>query len=152
MSLDPLLSAPWVIQVHAFGAMAAFLLGIVQFTAPKGTLPHKALGVIWLVIMFTIATSSIFIRPSIIPDLPIHKWFSFIHLFTVLTFIGIVQGVYYLTRGGDNLKKHKNAFMGMFVGGLVIAGVFAFLPGRIMHKVVFGNDTTVSRIEGPVSN
>ena len=37
MSLEPLLEAPWVIQVHAFAAVAAFFLGIVQFAAPKGT-------------------------------------------------------------------------------------------------------------------
>jgi uncharacterized membrane protein len=28
--------------------------------------------------------------------------------------------------------------LGLFVGALVIAGVFTFLPGRIMHAVVFG--------------
>jgi uncharacterized membrane protein len=27
---------------------------------------------------------------------------------------------------------------GLFVGGLLIAGVFAFLPGRLMWRVVFG--------------
>jgi uncharacterized membrane protein len=29
--------------------------------------------------------------------------------------------------------------MRLFIGALVIAGVFTFLPGRIMHAVVFGN-------------
>ena len=28
--------------------------------------------------------------------------------------------------------------IGLFTGALVIAGVFTFLPGRIMHEVVFG--------------
>jgi uncharacterized membrane protein len=28
--------------------------------------------------------------------------------------------------------------VGLFVGALVIAGVFTFLPGRIMHAVAFG--------------
>jgi uncharacterized membrane protein len=28
--------------------------------------------------------------------------------------------------------------MSLFVGALVIAGVFTFLPGRIMHAVLFG--------------
>ena len=28
--------------------------------------------------------------------------------------------------------------LGLFIGALVIAGVFTFLPGRIMHAVVFG--------------
>jgi uncharacterized membrane protein len=27
----------------------------------------------------------------------------------------------------------------IFVGALVIAGLFTFWPGRIMHAVVFGN-------------
>jgi uncharacterized membrane protein len=29
--------------------------------------------------------------------------------------------------------------MSLFLGALVIAGVFTFLPGRIMHAVVFGS-------------
>ncbi len=28
--------------------------------------------------------------------------------------------------------------LGLFLGALVIAGIFTLLPGRIMHKVVFG--------------
>ncbi len=27
---------------------------------------------------------------------------------------------------------------GIFAGGLVIAGLFTFVPGRIMHAVTFG--------------
>jgi uncharacterized membrane protein len=29
--------------------------------------------------------------------------------------------------------------LGLFLGALVIAGIFTFLPGRIMHAVVFGS-------------
>jgi uncharacterized membrane protein len=29
--------------------------------------------------------------------------------------------------------------IGIFTGALVIAGLFTFLPGRIMHAVAFGN-------------
>ena len=39
MSLQPLLDAPWVIQVHAFSAMAGFLLGVIQFAAPTTDAP-----------------------------------------------------------------------------------------------------------------
>ena len=48
MSLAPLLEAPGTIPLHAFAAMAAFALGIVQFAAPKGTLPHRTIGWIWV--------------------------------------------------------------------------------------------------------
>lgn len=138
MSLEPLLEAPWVIQVHAFSAMAAFALGVIQFTAPKGTLPHKAIGALWIVLMTTIVISSIFIRPSVFPDLPFWQWFSWIHIFTVITTVGIVGGLIHLFRGGANLKRHKGPFASIFIGGLVIAGGFAFMPGRIMHQVAFG--------------
>ena len=137
MSLEPLLSASWVIQVHAFGAMAAFVLGVIQFAAPKGTLPHKTIGALWIVLLSAIAVSSIFIRPSVYPGLPFLKWFSWIHIFTLLTFYGIAQGVFLLLHGGQALKYHSRPFTGVFIGGLVIAGVLAFLPGRIMHQVVF---------------
>ena len=43
MSLAPLLDAAPAIPVHAFAAMAAFVLGVVQLTAPKGTLPHRTI-------------------------------------------------------------------------------------------------------------
>ena len=137
MSLEPLLSAPWVIQVHAFGAMTAFVLGLIQFAAPKGTLPHKTIGALWIILLSAIAVSSIFIRPSVYPGLPFLKWFSWIHIFTLLTFYGIAQGVFLLLRGGPALKFHSRPFTGVFIGGLFIAGVLAFLPGRIMHQVVF---------------
>jgi len=138
MSLEPLLAAPVVIQVHAFGAMAAFVLGIVQFIAPKGTLLHRTLGLIWMVVMATIIVSSIFIRPALYPGLPLHRWFGPIHLFTLLTTVGLVRGGLFLLQGGPDLKKHKFPFFGIYIGGLIIAGGFAFLPGRIMYKVVMG--------------
>ena len=138
MSFEPLLTAPLVIQIHAFGAMTAFALGLFQFMAPKGTLPHKAIGAIWILLMTVIAVSSIFIRPSLYPGLPVTQWFSFIHLFTLLTFYSVIQGSYFLLRGGPSLKAHSKTFIGLFIGGLIIAGGFAFLPGRIMHAVVFG--------------
>lgn len=138
MSWQPLLEAPLVIQIHAFSAMAAFALGVLQFAAPKGTLPHKSLGVVWVLLMTAIAVSSIFIRPAFYPGLPIMQWFSWIHIFTVITAFFIVEGVLLLLGGGPMLKKHSGSFLSIFIGGLVLAGGFAFLPGRIMHQVVFG--------------
>ena len=44
MSFAPLLNAAPAIPVHAFAAMAAFVLGVVQLAGPKGTLPHRTLG------------------------------------------------------------------------------------------------------------
>ena len=45
-----------------FAAMSAFVLGLVQFAAPKGTLPHRTLGWIWVSLMVSVAVSSFWIH------------------------------------------------------------------------------------------
>ena len=131
MSLDPLLAAPLVVQVHAFAAMAAFVLGIVQFAAPKGTLPHRTLGYIWVGLMLLVAASSFTIHGS-------GQWggFSAIHLLSMLVLVLIPLAV--LAAHRHHVNTHRWAMIGLFGGALVIAGAFTLLPGRIMHRVVFG--------------
>src|SRR5258705_2428954 len=62
MNLAPLLNAAPVVQVHAFAAMAAFAMGVVQLAAPKGTLPHRTIGWIWAALLLAISVSSFFIH------------------------------------------------------------------------------------------
>jgi uncharacterized membrane protein len=132
MTFAPLLDAAPVIQVHAFAAMAAFSMGVIQIAAPKGTLPHRTIGWIWVVLMLTIAVSSFFIHS-------IRLWgpFSPIHLLSIFTLIMLPLAV--LRAHRHMVIAHRNAMLGLFVGALVIAGAFTFLPGRIMHAVVFGS-------------
>ena len=42
--------------------MSAFVLGLVQFAGPKGTLPHRTLGWIWVLLMAAVAASSFWIH------------------------------------------------------------------------------------------
>ena len=132
MSLAPLLDASPVIQLHAFAAMSAFVLGLVQFARPKGTLPHRALGFTWLALMLTVAISSFWIHEIRM----VGPW-SPIHLISIYVLTMIPLAVYYARR--HNIRGHSRTVIGMFVGGLVIAGLFTFVPGRIMHAVVFGD-------------
>jgi uncharacterized membrane protein len=37
------------------------------------------------------------------------------------------------------VTRHRGRMIGLFVGALVVAGLFTFWPGRIMHAVVFGS-------------
>lgn len=138
VSLQPLLDASLVIQAHAFAAMAAFILGVIQLLAPKGTLPHRTIGLVWIALMLIVAGTSAFIYRPTQPGDPFWARFSLIHLFTIITAYGLIHGGYLLARGGPALKYHARPFISVFIGGLVIAGVLAFLPGRIMHEVVFG--------------
>ena len=131
MTLAPLLAAAPVIQLHAFAAIAAFTLGVVQLAAPKGTLPHRTVGWTWVVLMTVIAASSFFIHS-------IRLWgpFSPIHLLSIFTLAVLPRAV--LNAHRHKVEAHRNAMLGLFFGALVIAGAFTFLPGRIMHAVAFG--------------
>ena len=79
MTLTRLRAAPAVVQLHGFAAMAAMVLRLAQFVAPKGTRRHRGFGWAWVVLMVAVAVSS-----------------------------------------------------------FGITGLFTVMPGRIMHRVVFG--------------
>jgi uncharacterized membrane protein len=131
MSLAPLLNASPTIQVHAFAAMAAFAVGLVQLSAPKGTLTHRTIGGFWVLLMLVVASSSFFIHT-------IRLWgpWSPIHLLSIFTLIMLPIAVWQAHRHA--VERHRWTMISLFVGALVIAGVFTLLPGRIMHAVVFG--------------
>ena len=131
MSLAPLLNAAPEIQIHAFAAMAAFALGIVQFAAPKGTLPHRTLGWIWVVLMLVISASSFLIHG-------IRIWgpWSPIHILSVFT--PSMLAVALVAARSQRVRAHKITMMSVFAGALVLAGLFTLVPGRIMHTVLVG--------------
>jgi uncharacterized membrane protein len=130
VSLEPLLSASPAIQLHAFAAMSAFVLGLVQLAAPKGTLPHRTLGGIWVAIMFVVAISSFFIH-----QLRIWGPWSPIHLLSIFTLVMLPLGVW--RAHNHQVQRHRWIMISLFFGALVIAGLFTLVPGRIMHAVVF---------------
>jgi uncharacterized membrane protein len=89
MTLSPLLDASPAIVLHATAAMAAFALGIVQFAAPKGTIPHRTVGWIWVGLMLAVALSSFLIHE-------IRLWgpWSPIHLLSIFTLVTLPLAVW----------------------------------------------------------
>jgi uncharacterized membrane protein len=130
VTLQPLLTAPFIIQTHALAAITAFVIGLVQLTAPKGTIPHRLIGWSWVMLMLTVAVSSLFIHK-------IRMWgpWSPIHLLSILVLVTLPLAVMHARR--HDIAQHRIAMLTLFTGALVIAGGFTFLPGRIMHAVVF---------------
>jgi uncharacterized membrane protein len=131
VNLAPLLSASPAIQLHAFAAMSAIMLGLVQFAAPKGTLPHRTLGGIWVAIMFVVAISSFFIH-----QLRVWGPWSPIHLLSIFTLVMLPLGVW--RAHNHQVQRHRWTMISIFLGALMIAGLFTLVPGRIMHAVFFG--------------
>lgn len=135
MNLTPLLHAPLAVQIHVATVVPAFFLGTWQiFLSRKGAPFHRALGYVYLTLMTVTAVAALFIH-AIMPNSPFFGM-SPIHLFATLTLFGVVGAL----RGAwtHNIPAHRGAMLGVYIGGLLIAGSLAFMPGRIMHAVVFG--------------
>ena len=133
MSLTPLLDAPLAIQVHAFAALAATLLGALVLFGKKGTPAHKLMGRIWAALMIVVATSAIFIN-----EIRLIGPFSPIHLFSIFSYAMLANGIWQIRHG--NVQGHRASMTSLYFGALLLAGSFTFLPGRRMHAVLFGAD------------
>lgn len=131
MSLAPLLNTSIVVQLHAFAAIAALVLGLMQFARRKGTFSHRTIGWVWALLMLTIAISSFWIHG-------IKLWgpWSPIHLLSIFVLFNVPFAVWLAHR--HNVSAHRRWMIGIFAGALVIAGIFTLVPGRVMHAVLFG--------------
>lgn len=125
-----LAAAPAIIRLHIAAAMGAFLIGSAILIGVKGTAMHKAMGWSWIVCMGTTAVSSLFIK-TLNPG----HW-SYIHFISGWVIIALPMAVVAIKR--KNVAMHRRLMTGLFVGGLVIAGAFTFVPGRLMFQVFFG--------------
>jgi uncharacterized membrane protein len=118
---------PVPVLVHLAAAGSALVLGIVMLVRAKGTASHKALGRTWVALMLTVAISSLWI--------PRFLHFSWIHMFTLLTLVVIPLAIYRIRTG--NVRAHARAMTGLFLGGLVIAGIFTLIPGRMLGNLLW---------------
>lgn len=131
MSFDPLLSAPLVVQVHAFLALGAVVLTVVIFNLRKGSRLHRVLGWSWVIAMASVAVTSFWINDF--------RWigpFGPIHILSVTSLVSLVTGV--RAARSHNVNAHKKTMKSLTFGALIVAGAFTFFPGRIMFLVVSG--------------
>lgn len=127
--LTPLINATTAIQIHVVAAILTFAIGTFLIFAPKGFKLHRTLGWTWVVSMGVTAVSSFFI--SSFPGM----MFSPIHALSAWTMIALPMGLAAARR--RDIKKHRAEMTNMFVGGMLVAGLFSFLPGRLMWSIFF---------------
>lgn len=128
--MGPLLSAPLSVQIHVAAATLALFVGAIILLLPKGTGFHRFLGWSWVSAMIVVAATSI----AMIADF--RNGINALHVFTAITVLSLWGGLGGIRRG--NVRRHAGSMVGLYVGGLIIAGVFAFIPGRTMWQVFFG--------------
>jgi len=130
MSLTPLLEAGLVIQTHAISATLAVVLGPIIFYGRKGTTLHKRLGKVWALAMAFAIISSAFIW-----QIRLVGPFSPIHILTVLGAWGLVSGINHARMG--RIAVHEASMKNLYFWALGVAGVFTFMPGRVMSRMLF---------------
>ena len=120
--------------LHLGTVFPAFLIGTYLLISRKGTLPHRQLGKIYMSLMLTTALVTLFMSAEVGPTILNH--FGFIHLFSFLVFYSVP--VAYIAIRQGNVKRHQSAMVGLYCGGILIAGAFTFSPGRLLHGWIFG--------------
>lgn len=123
----------WPIIIHLCTCLPAIPLGAYVLWRKKGDMLHRQLGKLWAGLMLATALTSLFIgRPGAgIAG----SGFSFIHIFSIIVLVSIPLGIWRI-RTGD-VAGHYRSMQGVYIG-LVIAGLFTFVPGRIFGALAFG--------------
>ena len=131
MQLTPL------VAMHLSAAVAALAIGPVAVWARRGATPrarlHRAFGYAWVTLMLAAALTAVFIRDFRLPNI---AGYTPIHLLVPATLGSLLVAFRKLARG--DVTGHRRWMQGVYVGGCIVAGAFAFLPGRYLHNLVVG--------------
>ena len=119
---------------HLATVIPAFFIGAFQLLRRKGTSTHRLLGKIYMLLMLGTGLITLAMPAEVGPRFLNH--FGVIHVFSVLT-LSNVPIAYFAARRGD-IKVHRGAMIALYVGGILIAGTLALMPGRMLHKWLFG--------------
>jgi len=125
-------------------ALASLVFGLSIFARKKGTKVHRLTGRAYVFFMVVTAVSAFFIR-SVGPNetYSLLTNFSAIHLLIPLTLVYLFLAIRAIRKG--DVKAHKLSMIFTFVGGIVVAGAFTFLPGRHMHSLFFGDPVEIQQ-------
>lgn len=79
--------------------------------------------------MLTVAGLSLFIRSQ-------GSQHQVLYIFTIITLLGVPAGV--IVAALDHVKLHRSIMLFVFWVCLAAGAVFAFMPGRLLWRLVFG--------------
>jgi uncharacterized membrane protein len=120
--------------IHLATVIPAFIIGTVLLLRSKGTEVHRKLGKIYLGLMLATGLTTLFMPAVLGPRFLNHL--GYLHLLSLLTLATVP--IAYCAARNHNLRLHRNSMIGLYFGGILIAGSFAFFPGRLLHGWLFG--------------
>ena len=116
-----------IIVTHTVAAISAIVIGAIFLLKRKGTFNHRLLGWIWVVLMALVSLLSFGIQ---------RNGFSWIHLLSMFTIVMLVVGI--RNARIHNVPLHGKTMKGIYLGALVITGIFTLLPARLIGQAIFG--------------
>lgn len=119
--------------IHLATMIPVALLGLYLLFTLKGTAGHKALGKIYMLLMLFSSLVSLFMPAKVGPTLLFH--FGAIHLLSFIAITTIIVSFVAVKVG--NIALHKRSMVGLYVGGIIVAGSFTLTPGRLLHDWIF---------------
>ncbi|MDC0589697.1 DUF2306 domain-containing protein [Porticoccaceae bacterium] len=124
------------IYIHAFFALIAVPVGLYILLTKKGTQKHKLTGRIWTLFLLIVSFTALFIQ-AINPG-----EYSLIHLLIPWTIGSLIYSIWSIRKfQKTKLQKYKKAHMysmiGVYVGALLVAGIFTLMPGRLFYEILF---------------
>jgi len=123
-----------LMYIHLATVVPSVFLGAYLLIVKKGTKGHRLIGKIYMALMMITAIVTLFMPAMVGPQFLNH--FGWIHLFSVLTIYTIPTAISAIKKG--QIKKHQRKMILLYVGAILIAGAFTFMPGRYMHELFFG--------------
>ena len=116
------------LAIHLVSVVPAVPIGAVVLLRRKGTRAHRLLGRVWALLMMTGALSSFGLHGLM-------GHLSPIHLLSALTVFAVPYGVRSAIKG--DIARHQRTMTRVYIG-LISAGLFAFVPGRLLGLWLFG--------------
>ena len=119
---------------HLVTVLPALFIGTYLMLGRKGTPRHRTLGKVYMLLMLVTAMITLLMPAQVGPTLFGH--FGFLHSLSLVVLYCVPAALFAATAG--NVRKHMANMIGVYVGGILIAGTFAFMPGRQLHAWLFG--------------
>lgn len=131
-TFQPLLEAGPVIQFHVLAASTALVLGPVALYRKRRDRLHKVTGYVWVLAMAITALSSFGID-----SFALIGPFRPIHLLALLALWSLFEGMRHIFAG--RVRAHQTVLRGLYLNGLLLAGLLNFLPGRVTNRIFFAS-------------
>jgi uncharacterized membrane protein len=120
------------LTLHLAAAGLAVPLGGAMLLRRKGTVLHRLGGRVWVVLMAVLAISSFWLAS---PTLPHVGGFGPLHALSFFVLLCLLFGVRAVRRG--DVRRHRRWMIGPYAG-LIVAGLAALVPGRLLSIWLFG--------------